>query len=119
MYATWGTSHLTELPLLMNCATVFVYLSSYEGFGLPPLEAMACGAPVIVSNSSSLPEVVGDAGLCVDTENVEEVTRAIKDVVLSREERDRLRLEGLQRAAEFSWVSTAEATIGVYNNTLS
>lgn len=105
-----------ELPLLMNCATVFVYLSSYEGFGLPPLEAMACGVPVIVSNSSSLPEVVGEAGLCVDPHNVEEITQAIKSVLLSCEEQNRLRLAGIQRAACFSWPKTAETTVGVYRS---
>ena len=67
-----------EVPLLMNGAKAFVFPSLYEGFGMPPLEAMACGTPVIVSNTSSLPEVVGNAGMLVDPENVEEIAEAMR-----------------------------------------
>ena len=67
-----------EVPLLMNGAKAFVFPSLYEGFGMPPLEAMACGTPVIVSNTSSLPEVVGDAGMLVDPESVEEIAEAMQ-----------------------------------------
>ncbi len=108
-----------ELPLLMNSATIFVYLSQYEGFGLPPLEAMACGLPVVASNMSSLPEVVGEAGILVDPSNVEETAWAIRRLVSSPEERERLRAEGLKRASLFSWRETAAATVRAYERVCS
>jgi glycosyltransferase involved in cell wall biosynthesis len=103
-----------ELVLLYNAAKLFVLPSLYEGFGLPPLEAMACGTPVIVSNVSSLPEVVGDAGLLIDPEDVEGLTvamwRALTDEKLRRE----LREKGCKRAQTFSWERAARETLNVY-----
>jgi glycosyltransferase involved in cell wall biosynthesis len=100
-------------PLLYQGATVFVYPSSYEGFGLPPLEAMACGAPVICSDASSLPEVVGDAALCVAAEDVDgwaaALTRLLDDSAL----RDDLRRRGALRAAQFSYRRTAAQSLRV------
>ena len=103
-----------ELVYLYNAAKLFVFPSHYEGFGLPPLEAMACGTPVIVSNVSSLPEVVGDAGTLVDPADVEGLAvamwRALTDDNLRRE----MRAKGLRRASIFSWERTARETLAVY-----
>jgi glycosyltransferase involved in cell wall biosynthesis len=97
-----------DLPYLYSAAKCLVYPSLYEGFGLPPLEAMACGCPVITSNTSSLPEVVGDAGIMVNPYNVEEIAKAI-DLVLSNENlRKEMRDKGLKQAKKFSWRKTAE-----------
>jgi glycosyltransferase involved in cell wall biosynthesis len=95
-------------------AAAFVFPSRYEGFGLPPLEAMACGTPVVTSNVSSLPEVVGDAAVLVNPENVFDIARGIKDVLLD----DRLRAElirrGRDQAARFSWERTARQVLEIY-----
>jgi len=88
--------------------------SFYEGFGLPPLEAMACGTPVVVSNVSSLPEVVGDAGLLVDPEDVSELTVAIWRVLTDEALRAELIAKGLKRAQCFSWEKTARQTLALY-----
>lgn len=103
-----------DLPILYNMATGFVYPSLYEGFGLPPLEAMACGVPVITSNVSSLPEVVGDAGIMVDPYNVEELGDAIVRVVSSTELRQSLSDKGIKRASMFTWEKCARETLTVY-----
>ncbi len=103
-----------ELVALYNGARALVLPSLYEGFGLPPLEAMACGTPVIVSDRGSLPEVVGEAGILVDPEDPEALTAAIGDLWDSQELRARLRELGRARAAEFSWRRTAEETLKVY-----
>ena len=104
-----------DVPLLMNGAKVFVYPSFYEGFGLPPLEAMACGTPVISSNVSSIPEVVGNAGILVNPNNVEELSDAIVRVVSNEELRAQLSEKGLRQANKFSWRATVEKTVEVYN----
>jgi len=103
-----------DLPALMNGALLFVYPSLYEGFGLPVLEAMACGVPVITSNVSSLPEVAGDAALLVDPYDVEELAEAMRSLIESEETRADLRNKGLAQAARFSWERTAEETMRVY-----
>ncbi|ADD01944.1 glycosyl transferase group 1 [Thermoanaerobacter italicus Ab9] len=103
-----------DLPYLYSAAKCLVYPSLYEGFGLPPLEAMACGCPVITSNTSSLPEVVGDAGIMVNPHSIEELAKAI-DLVLSNENLRKEMIEkGLKRAKKFSWEKTAEETLKVY-----
>lgn len=105
-----------DLPALYNLAELFVYPSLYEGFGLPPLEAMACGCPVITSNTSSLPEVVGDAGILVNPYDVDEIAKAI-DLILSNENlRNELKEKGLEQAKNFSWRKTAEGTLKVYED---
>ncbi|WP_261487025.1 glycosyltransferase family 4 protein [Acididesulfobacillus acetoxydans] len=103
-----------DLPTLYNMAMAFVYPSLYEGFGLPPLEAMACGVPVITSNVSSLPEVVGEAGIMVDPYDVEELSNAIVRVVSSHELRQTLSDKGVRRAAQFTWEECALKTWSVY-----
>ncbi len=103
-----------ELPLWYAAATVFVFPSIYEGFGMPPLEAMACGTPVITSNSSSLPEVVGDAGLMVPPRDAAAFAAAIGRVLGDAELRQAMRERGLARARAFDWRVTAERTLAAY-----
>ena len=104
-----------DLSVLMSGATLFVYPSLYEGFGLPPLEAMACGTPVVTSNSSSIPEVVGDAALMVDPHDVEGLSAAIERVLADKDLRVDLRRKGLARAKLFSWDEVALQTLQVYS----
>ena len=108
-----------DLARLYNGAKCLVLPSHYEGFGLPPLEAMACGTPVVVSNRASLPEIVGDAGLLVDPDDIEALSEAIIRAVDDSALRSTLRQRGLQRAAEFSWTRAAEETLAVYQAVLS
>ncbi len=103
-----------ELPDWYRAAELLIYPSLYEGFGLPPLEAMACGTPVITSNTSSLPEVVGDAALLVDPYDVEAIADALARLLEDAELRRQLREAGLQRARLFSWERTARETIAAY-----
>ncbi len=108
-----------ELPLWYNGAGVFVYPSLYEGFGLGPLEAMACGTPVVVSDRASLPEVVGDAGLTVVPDDVSALAEAMAAILRNRALADGLRERGLRRAAQFTWERTAAATVRAYDSVLS
>jgi glycosyltransferase involved in cell wall biosynthesis len=107
-----------DLPALYNGASVFVFPSLYEGFGLPPLEAMACGTPVIVSKAASLPEVCGDAAVYVDPMSEDSIAGAIRDLVMSPSRREELSRRGLARAQKFSWRSFAEGTWNVYEQAL-
>ena len=109
-----GRVPIEDLLHLYNAAQLLVQPSFYEGFGLPPLEAMACGTPVVVSNVSSLPEVVGDAGLLVDPENVSELTVAIWRALTDQALRTELIAKGLKRARCFSWEKTALQTLELY-----
>ncbi|MCP4265409.1 MAG: glycosyltransferase family 4 protein, partial [Candidatus Brocadiaceae bacterium] len=108
-----------DLPELYNCAELFVYPSLYEGFGLPPLEAMACGVPVITSNTSSLPEVIGDAGIMVDPTDVNSLSDAMCKVLKDKELRLRMRNMGLERSKLFSWEKAAREILGIYDEALS
>jgi glycosyltransferase involved in cell wall biosynthesis len=101
-------------PLLFAAATVAVYPSIYEGFGLPPLEAMACGTPVIVSDASSLPEVVGDAAICLPPDNPTAWADALRRVLEDASLRERLQKHGLERAATFSWQRMIRETVAIY-----
>ncbi len=107
-----------ELPLWYNAAELFVYPSLYEGFGLPPLEAMACGTPVITSNVSSLPEVVGEAGLTVDPMDSKGLAEAMNQVLGDEALRQSMRERGLARAGHFSWAKAARETVEVYQHAL-
>lgn len=100
-----------DLPAIYSMAEVLVYPSIYEGFGLPPLEAMACGCPVIASNTSSLPEVVGDAGILINPYDVEALKQAILSVIRDDALRNLLRDRGLERAKMFSWEKTAKEVL--------
>lgn len=104
-----------DLAALYSGAVAFVFPSLYEGFGLPPLEAMACGTPVITSNTSSLPEVVGEAGLMVDPLDEEALCQAMLDVLTDESLRRALICRGLERAKKFSWEKCAEETARVYH----
>jgi glycosyltransferase involved in cell wall biosynthesis len=103
-----------ELITLYSMADVFVFPSFYEGFGVPPIEAMACGAPVITSNISSLPEVVGDAALLIDPHNTGELARAMLQVLENEQLRDELRQKGYARAQHFTWPKSASKMLWVY-----
>jgi len=100
----------SDLPAVYNLALALVHPAWYEGFGLPPLEAMACGTPVVVSDRSSLPEVVGEAGIIVPADNAEAWRRALETVVGDTALAADLRRRGIVRAAEFSWGRSAELT---------
>ena len=108
-----------DLLQLYNAAQCLVQPAFYEGFGRTPLEAMACGTPVIVSNVSSLPEVVGDAALLFDPQEDEELTVAMWRVLTDKSLQEELRAKGFQRAAAFSWERAAEQTMAVYRKVSS
>lgn len=103
----------STLPKLLNGALALVFPSLWEGFGLPVLEAMACGTPVITSNLSSLPEVTGDAALLIDPYQTREITDAMNQIVTDEKVRSQLKILGLQRAKQFSWSKTAQETLEV------
>jgi glycosyltransferase involved in cell wall biosynthesis len=102
------------LRIFFESAALFVFPSLYEGFGLPPLEAMATGTPVVASNVSALPEVLGDAALLVNPENVFEIARAIQEALLDEELRRQLIAKGKAQAARYSWDRTAREVLKVY-----
>ncbi|MBZ5728636.1 MAG: glycosyltransferase family 4 protein [Acidobacteriia bacterium] len=104
-----------DLLQLYNACEAFVFPSFYEGFGLPVLEAMACGRSVVCSNTSALPEVVDGAAILFDPYAVDEIVRAIADILLDAELRARMERLGLQRAAHFSWQKTAARTLEVFH----
>lgn len=104
-----------DKPAVYRRASAFVFPSRYEGFGLPPLEAMACGVPVVASNSSSLPEVIGDAGFALDPDDARQIAGSIIATVIQDELAAELREKGLAQAARFSWEETATETLLVYD----
>jgi len=103
-----------DKPALYSGALFFAFPSLYEGFGLMPLEAMSCGTPALASRTSSLPEVVGDGGLLVDPEDVDEISQAIIVLLRDSELREQLSKDALAQAAKFDWKRTAEQTLVVY-----
>ena len=114
-----GRVPLEDLVGLYNSAQMFVYPSLYEGFGLPVLEAMACGCPVITSNVSSLPEVAGDAAILLDPYNVEELAAAMQQLWTDQGAAERLAQRGLGQAHKFSWERCAQETLAVYRAVLA
>ncbi|MDR9401945.1 MAG: glycosyltransferase family 1 protein [Halothece sp. Uz-M2-17] len=102
-----------HLPDLIRGATALVFPSLWEGFGLPVLEAMGCGTPVITSNCASLPEVAGDAAILIDPTNTDEMTNAMTTIAKNSHLRSELRKQGLKRASQFSWEKTGQATVEV------
>jgi glycosyltransferase involved in cell wall biosynthesis len=107
-----------DLPMVYNLASLFVYPTVYEGFGLPVLEAMACGIPVVTSDVSSLPEVVGEAGILVPPNDEEALSNAILLVWNDPDLRAQLSQQGRRRAANFTWQRTAQETLWVYQQVL-
>lgn len=105
-----------DLPVFYNFADVFVYPSRYEGFGLPCLEAMACGCPVIASNVSSLSEIIGDAGVLVNPLNIKEIASSIYNVISDNKLRGEMITKGLKQVNLFSWRKTAEKTLDIYKS---
>ncbi len=103
-----------DLPELYRGASLFVYPSHYEGFGMPPLEAMASGVPVITSNNSSLPEVVGNAGIMVDSNDTSALTTAIEDVLANPKQMTDMRQLGLAQAQKFNWEASAQKLVEVF-----
>jgi len=109
-----GFVPIDTLRCLYQSAQAFVFPSLYEGFGLPPLEAMSCGAPVVASNVSALPEVIGDAAIVVNPENVFDIARGIRDVLLDPEVRRRAVARGYEQSRRFSWERTASQVLETY-----
>jgi len=107
-----------QLPILLNNAIALIFPSLWEGFGLPVLEAMACGTPVITSNLSALPEVAGDAAILVNPYNTSELAAAMYSIATDNQLRSRLSTLGLQRARQFSWAKTGQQTVEVLGNYL-
>ena len=107
-----------DLRALYSSCTVFVYPSIYEGFGLPPLEAMACGAPVIASNIATFQETLGSAARLVAPNDVEALARSIVEILGDEDRRRALSRRGLEQAAKFSWERTAQLTLDVYREVL-
>jgi glycosyltransferase involved in cell wall biosynthesis len=110
----FGFVPVDTLSVLYRLAKVFVFPSLYEGFGLPPLEAMASGTPVVTSNVSSLPEVVDEAAVMVNPENVFDIARGIREVLLDDALRQKLVKKGREQAARFSWERTAREVLDIY-----
>ena len=109
-----GFVPIDVLRIFYDAAKVFVFPSLYEGFGLPPLEAMAHGTPVVTSNTTSLPEVVGKAAVLVNPENVFEISRALHKVLVDQPLREKLKAAGIEQAQRFSWESSVRRMIRVY-----
>lgn len=104
----------SDLPSLYRHAKLFLFPSFYEGFGLPPLEAMACGTPVVTSNISSLPEVVGEGGLLVDPNSSAAITRAVQSLIGNQKVYENCQKQALTQAATFSWEKTAKETLLIW-----
>ncbi len=111
-----GFIPLEHMPYLYNCAKLFVYLSFYEGFGLPPIEAMACGVPVIASNVTSLPEILKDSALFVDPYSQNDICEALHNCLYDTLLRENLIIKGLILSNELKWSYTAKRTLEVYNH---
>ena len=114
-----GYVSIDVLRIFFDMAKVFVFPSLYEGFGLPPLEAMAHGTPVVASNTSSLPEVVGNAAVMVNPENVFEISRALQRVLTDQALRERMKAAGLEQVQRFSWESSVRRMIDVYGQVVA
>ncbi len=114
-----GPPDQSDLPALYSSCEAFVYPSLFEGFGIPALEAMSCGAPVVTSNVSSIPEVTGDAAVYVDPNDIASIADGIRSVLNSVELRSSLSSRGIERAAMFSWKKSAQLTLNAYEKAVS
>jgi glycosyltransferase involved in cell wall biosynthesis len=114
-----GYVSIDVLRIFFDMAKVFVFPSLYEGFGLPPLEAMAHGTPVVTSNTSALPEVVGNAALLVNPENVFEISRALHRLLIDQPLRERLKAAGIEQAKRFSWETSVRRMVEVYGEVVA
>ncbi len=103
-----------ELPLFYSAATIFTFPSFYEGFGLPPLEAMACGTPVVSSNTSSMPEILGDAAVYFDPDDANNMAEQIIKVLQDQNLQKQMRLKGIERVKRYSWKCMAKETLDIY-----
>lgn len=110
-----GFIPLNFMPVFYNLAEMLVYPSFYEGFGLPPLEAMACGTPVIASKNTSIPEVLQNSALLIDPKNINEIKEAMSKLLFDKTYKNKLIIKGLNRSKEFNWINTASKTIQAYN----
>ena len=106
-----------ELPYLLSGAETFILPSLWEGFGIPVVEAMACGTPVIVSDVSSLPEVVGEVGILVDPKSVTQIEQAIRVITVDKKLREKKAKQGLIQASKFSWDKMAKTVLKVFELT--
>jgi glycosyltransferase involved in cell wall biosynthesis len=114
-----GYVSIDVLRIFFDMAKVFVFPSLYEGFGLPPLEAMAHGTPVVASNITALPEVVGNAALMVNPENVFEISRALLRVLTDQALRERMKAAGLEQAQRFSWDASVRRMLQLYEQVVA
>jgi glycosyltransferase involved in cell wall biosynthesis len=114
-----GFAPQEDLPALYTLASCFVYPSYFEGFGIPPLEAMQCGTPVMAGDRTSIPEVVGDAGILVDPFDVSSISNGIERLLFDDQARNEFREKGFQRAATFSWKRTARETLNILEKTVN
>lgn len=110
-----GFIPLNHMPILYNAAKVFVYPTLYEGFGLPPIEAMSCGIPIITSRLTSIPEVVGDAAMLINPYNIDEISDSMYNVLLNKHLEKQLIKKSLLRSSLFNWEKTAKNTIDAYS----
>lgn len=106
-----------DKPFLLRGAEVFTYVSLYEGFGIPVLEALACGTPTLTSDVSSIPEVTGDSALLIDPSNVQEIAAGLERLLADASLRDELAAKSISQAAHFSWLNTASQTLSIYRKT--
>lgn len=113
-----GFISVSDMPSIYSASKMFVYPSLYEGFGLPPLEAMACGVPTICSDNSSLPEVVGDGAELIDAHDMDSISKAMAKISADEEYTKRLAKRGLQRARQFTWRKTAAETLECYKKVI-
>ncbi len=107
-----------DFPVIISGADLFLYLSFYEGFGLPPLEAMSCGTPVIASNCGSLPEILGNKAILVDPYNIQQIAEVIYELCEDKTKRQTLSYEALSYSQQFTWEKTAQKTLEVYKKCL-
>ena len=110
---------INDLPALFSMADLFVFPSLYEGFGIPPLEAMACEVPVLVSNKGALPEITGDNCLQVDPYNIQEIALGMQNLLTNHELRENSIQKGKKWTEKFSWEKTAKETLNIYNQVLN